>query len=102
MEIENAKIEIQEEDLLLGITIDDIFNFDKHVSTLCKTATRQLNVLCRLSSLLDEKTKSIIYRTYILSNFNYCPLVWHFCGTTNKNKMEKIQKRALKFVFSRI
>ena len=34
-----------------------------------------------------------------MSNFNYCPIVWNFCGTSQIRKMEKIQERALRFVF---
>ncbi len=40
-----------------------------------------------------------IYRSYILSNFNYCSLVWHFCGIQNSRNMVKIQERALRFVY---
>ena len=29
----------------------------------------------------------------------YCPPVWHFCGATNTKKLERIQFRALRFVF---
>ena len=35
-----------------------------------------------------------------MSNFDYCSLVWHFCGKKNNNKMERIQKRALSIVFN--
>ena len=28
-----------------------------------------------------------------MSNFNYCPLTWHFCGEKNTKKIEKIQER---------
>ncbi len=28
---------------------------------------------------LDKESRLTIYRSYILSNFNYSPLVWHFC-----------------------
>jgi hypothetical protein len=34
-----------------------------------------------------------------MSNFNYCPVVWHFCGESNTKKMEKIQERALSFIY---
>ena len=34
-----------------------------------------------------------------MSHLNYCPLVWHFCGATNTKKLERIQFRALRFVF---
>ena len=33
-----------------------------------------------------------------MSNFNYCPIVWHRCGETNTRKIEKIQERALRFI----
>ena len=35
-----------------------------------------------------------------MSNINYCPLVWHHCGIGNSRKIEKIQERALRFVFN--
>ena len=34
-----------------------------------------------------------------MSNFNYCPLVWHFCGEVNTKKVENIQERALRFIY---
>ena len=34
-----------------------------------------------------------------MSNFSYCPLTWHFCGEQNTKKIEKIQQRALRFVY---
>ncbi len=46
-----------------------------------------------------KESKLAIYRSYILSNFNYCPLVWHFCRIQNSRNMEKIQERALRFVY---
>ena len=42
--------------------------------------------------------KLTIYNSFIVLNFNYCPLAWHFCSMSSKNKMEKVQERALRFV----
>ena len=40
-------------------------------------------------------------RNYIfLSNLNFCPLAWHFCTDKNTNKIEKVQERALRFVYN--
>ena len=36
----------------------------------------------------------------MLSNFNFCPLSWHFCSEGNTKKIEKVQERALRFVYS--
>ena len=33
-----------------------------------------------------------------MSNFNHCPIVWHFCDQSSVNKMEKIQERAFRFI----
>ena len=34
-----------------------------------------------------------------MSIFNFCPLVWHYCGEGNTDKLEKLHIRALKFVY---
>ena len=83
----------------LGIVIDDKLNFTEHISAICKKAARQLNALARISKYLDFKSRKIIYQSFVASNFNYCPLVWHFCGKVNNSKLEKIQERALKIIY---
>ena len=35
-----------------------------------------------------------------MSNFGYCSIIWHFCGKTNNDKIESIQKRGLAIVFN--
>ena len=35
-----------------------------------------------------------------MSNFSYCPLTWHFCSEANTAKIEKLQERALRFIYS--
>ena len=39
-----------------------------------------------------------ISRAFILCHFQFCSVVWHFCGLGSMTKMEKIQERALRFV----
>ena len=40
-----------------------------------------------------------VYYSFFMSNFNYCPLIWHFCGEKKiQKKIEKIQERALRFI----
>ncbi len=64
---------------LLGVNIDYNLNVSNHISVTCKKAGKQLNVLARLSVCLDIEAKLIVLQTFILSHFNYCPIVWHFC-----------------------
>ncbi len=37
---------------------------------------------------------------FILAHFNYCPMVWHFCGKASTKKIELIQERALRFLLN--
>jgi hypothetical protein len=85
---------------LLGVTLDHKLNFNEHVNSLILKASRQLNCLIRLSRTLSTNVKLLLYKSFILSNFNYCPAVWHHCGSTNTKNLERLQYRALKYVFN--
>ena len=84
---------------ILGIVLDNKLKFDEHVSQMWLKASRQINALKRISKYLDEKCRILVYKSFISSNFNYCPVSWMFCGKTNLNKLEKLQERALRFLF---
>ena len=57
-----------------------------------KTAI-QLNALSRLQKYMRKAEKEAIINSFILSNFNYCPLVWHFSSCESVRKIEKFKKR---------
>ena len=84
---------------LLGIDIDYQLNFDKHINNLCRKASQQLAVLKRIGKHLCHLSKLTIFHTFILSHFNFCPLAWHFCNAGNTKKLEKVQERALRFIY---
>ena len=83
----------------MGIDIDYQLNFDKHIKNICRKASQQLSVLKRIGCFLSKLNKLTIFHSFILSNFNFCPLAWHFCSKANTIKLEKIQERALRFIY---
>jgi hypothetical protein len=99
-QLRDTTINTESEVKLLGVTIDFQLNFDSHISDICKKAAKQLNVLKRIGHNLTRLSKITIYHSFILSNFSYCPLTWHFCSEKNTQKMEKLQKRALRFIYN--
>ena len=38
------------------------------------------------------------YKAFMVPNFRNCSAVWHFCGARNKDKLGKLNRRALKIV----
>ncbi len=80
IEINGTNIPCEKEVKLLGITIDEKLKFDKHINIICKKEGQQINVMYHFKDVFDLKERQIICNTFILSNFNYCPIIWHLCG----------------------
>ena len=59
---------------LLRMEIGRNLNFDDHVFLLCKKAGRKRAVLTRLSKFMSFKQKRILMKTFLESQFGYCPL----------------------------
>jgi hypothetical protein len=74
---------------------------DKHIQNICRKASQQLSVLKRIGCFffLSKLNKLAIFHSFILSNFNVCPLAWHFCSNANTIKLAKIQERAIRFIY---
>ena len=98
IKIDDKLIKSESSVKLLGIVIDETLNFDEHITKLCKKASSQLNALFRLKFVLTKEAKNVLIQSFIFSNFNYCPLVWHFSSSKSLLKIENIQKRALRFL----
>ena len=97
--IQGQQIEFSKSITTLGICIDEDLTFDEHVKNICLKASRQISALQRLTGLLGMPSRKAIYNSFIVSNFNYCPFVYYFTSWESINKMQKIQERALRFVF---
>ena len=78
MYIENKKITSEHSVRLIGIETDNKLNFDNHVSKLCKKAGSQLNSIGRHWKCINFPELKALIEAFAFSNFNYCPLVWHF------------------------
>ena len=53
----------------------------------------------QIGNYLNSLGRLTAYYSFILSNFNYCPVTWRYCSENNSLKMEKIQERALRFIY---
>ena len=83
----------------LGITIDSHLKFDKHISDLCDKFSKKINALCRVTDMSLDKGR-IVMKTFVDSQFNYCPLIWMLHARTLNNKINRLHERALRIVYS--
>ena len=84
---------------LLGVYIDDKLNFNLHITKIFRSAGNQLHALTRLRMFLNFEERKTLIVSYFYSNFNYCPLAWMFSSAKSFNKIESLQKRALRFLY---
>ena len=100
LQINDIRITTSSEVDLLGVTIDSKLTFDSYIRNICKKASRQLNALFRLNRYLLPHQRKVLTKSFVFANFNYCPMVWHLCSCKNVQKMERIHKRALRFMLN--
>ena len=75
-------------------------NFNEHVSFVCKKVNNQMNVMTRFRNLICIATKLKLYNAFILPHFQYCSTIWHFCSARIRDKLESLNKRALRVVLN--
>ena len=84
---------------LLGITIDNKLNFDKHVSNLCMQASKKLHALSRISSYMDLDKRKTVMKSFFLSQFSYCPLIWMCHSRKLNSRINRLHERSLRVVY---
>ena len=97
--ISGTLIESKENIDILGVNLDSKLNFNDHVKSICARASYQINALKRIAKFINTDSRLKIYKAFIRAHFSYCPVVLGFCGKQNAAKLEKLQERALRFVY---
>ena len=71
-------------------------------NTLLPSVIKQATIKCHWQNtkIHGFKEKEVLLNSFLYSNFNYCPLVWHFCSSESLYKIEKIQERVLRLLHS--
>ena len=82
-----------------GISIDTTLSFEHHVTSLCKKASQKLHALARIAHYMDFKKRRSLMKAFVISQFNYCPLIWMFHNRALNNRINKIHERALRLVY---
>ena len=79
--------------------VDKNLSFESHLKTLCKKVNQKISALARIAGILPFQKRQILLKTFIESQFSYCPLIWMFCSGTMNHKINRIHERALRIVY---
>ena len=98
--IDGIQITSSTTETLLSITIDSELNLENHLSAICNKVSIKINALGWIANYMPLEKHRIVMKTFIESQFNYCPLFWMFHSRTINNKINRLHERAFRIVYS--
>ena len=89
----------------LGVDINSKMNWNDHCNRIYSKANQMLGLTKRTCYFLqDKKRKRLLYLALVVvrSQFEHCSVIWQPHSITIMNKLESIQKRAIKWILSEV
>ena len=100
-QLKDAELEFVKCETDLGVTVTSTLNFNEHSLKLYSKASSRLGLLRRaLHFVNNQKQKRAFYLAIVRSLFEHCSVVWRPTAKTTINKLENIQRRAIKWILS--
>ena len=96
--IEGTVLDNVENIKYLGITITNDLKWNTHVSNICTKANRTLGFLRRNLSACPQDVKESAYKGLVCPVLEYGSSVWDPSSILLQEELEKVQKRAARFV----
>ena len=85
----------------LGITLQSNLKWDKHINNITSKANQTLGFLRRNLKVNSQKIKDHAYKALVRPKLEYSSCVWDPPTTNQINQLEKVQRRAARFVCGR-
>ena len=93
-----APIDIKEHLNILGLHLDNKLSFQEHVSEILKKVFAKIAALRRLKRPVPSSTLLVLYRTFVLSHFEYSLLIG--IGKTLNKKLEDANHYGLRTIMN--
>ena len=81
--------------LVLQLTV----TFEKHIKELSKKGNLKLHALTRYAKFMSTEKRHLIFKGFIISQFNYCPLMWMFHTKQLNNQINSLHEKALRATY---
>lgn len=82
----------------LRVTINNKLNWSPHCNTIAMNANRSMGILHRHLNGCSASVKSTAYKVLVQPQMKYCFSVWYPYKKLDKAALERVQRRAAKFV----
>ena len=99
--VDNHQIENVSCQKILGVMVQENLKWNAHINHVCKKLNMKLNLLKRISPFLTHDMKKLFYNSYILSQFDYCCILWAKGSSSSLMKLCKVQKRVARLILKK-
>lgn len=84
----------------LGITLTNTLSWNTHIANICSAALRKLCFLRHKLKDSPSHVKRLAYEHIIRPKLEYGCIIWDPYTNVNINALEKIQRKAVRFIFA--
>ena len=98
LKFETTPIEQVSKHRLLGVTVDEQLKWQAHINNMCKTVSRNIFLLSKLSQIVSQKSKLAFFFAHIMSHMNYVSNAWDGCAGVHMKQLYSLHKRAVQFL----
>lgn len=94
--IDDVPLERKRSTKFLGVTIDELLNWNEHIHNITISISRNIGLLFKIKRLVPSKTLVMLYNSLILPYITYCNIVWATSSKTKINSIYLLQKKAVR------
>ena len=85
-------------DKILGVFVDNNLSWSEHVKHISKKIASNVWLLSKIKMFLSQEHRIQFYKSYIQPHIDFCNIVWGNTTETNKMKIFRMQKRAVRVI----
>ena len=85
---------------LLDVKFDNKLTFEKHITDICRKASRKIYALARIAPYMDLSKRRMVMNAFFNLQFNYCPLIWMCHNRTTNRKINRLHERCLRIIYN--
>ena len=113
LRVSEYDIKNRECEKLLGVKFDNKLTLEKHITDICRKASRKMYALARIAPYMDLSKRRIVMNAFFNSQFNYCPLnaffnsqfnyyplIWMRHNHTTNRKINRLHERCLRIIYN--
>jgi hypothetical protein len=85
----------------LGLILDDKFDFHRHVTGICKQASRTLGFVMRIAKQFHFGVAKILFGAFVRSKLEYGAVVWDPYESKYSLMIEKVQRKFARWLYKK-